>query len=377
MNEEIKINKGVQPYQIDLFREVTSEFYTNSFTFYELLPKYVVVRGKDAIKLNADGSVKPVVRFFSIKNVDYKLIIQPAYVENSDGLLVAKFPGVTEEVIEFALYKLAIEDGYLADNTNGVKSFSLITTIYKIYEELKKYNRTRSYEEIRESLNILALTKYSLTSNSEGIDDYKFSPIADAASKSFILDEEDNKVDTALLIRFNSLVNTELIKTSWKQINYDIVMKHQSFLGRWLLKHIQHNFLVATTDAVQKIKLSTIIERSGISNKTVISTTKGNVLDILNGLDKFLQTPIYFEDKKIINPKSNRKVLSDVVFHLKPSKRMVDTIIQNNVMAKKNKMHRIGSDGELIKDPSQVDFTNYKEKSDHHTAFDEAKPIID
>lgn len=82
-----------KPEQLDLFKSVSAQEYTNAFTFYESIPRFVVARGQsNFIKWNEDGTAAPLRRKFTSGGQQYDLILIPAYVEKDRDTLKAQFP---------------------------------------------------------------------------------------------------------------------------------------------------------------------------------------------------------------------------------------------------------------------------------------------
>lgn len=91
----------------------------------------------------------------------YTLDISPANITVADGkqkkTKKAFYKTVIAEFIEHALHKLSLADGFFtSDSESKPDSFSLITTYYKIREELKRMGKNYSYSQIREGIAILA-----------------------------------------------------------------------------------------------------------------------------------------------------------------------------------------------------------------------------
>ena len=127
-----------------------------------------------SVKWNADGTTPPLKRSFSFAGKRYSLTLEPAFVEKSGGALRAQFPGVREEIVEFVIYRLALEQGYFynAGGSNSeTDSFVLFTSLYAIHEQLKQRGADRAkgksygYGQIREALLVLSKTKVHLKSD--------------------------------------------------------------------------------------------------------------------------------------------------------------------------------------------------------------------
>jgi hypothetical protein len=68
-----------------------------------------------------------------------------------------------------------------------------------------------------------------------------------------------------VFIRFNSLISQAILSRSWRQINYERILGADLYLVRWLRKILGLRFTYAAPNKTFNIKLSTIIENSGIS----------------------------------------------------------------------------------------------------------------
>ena len=82
-----------QPAQLELFRLVSNDAYSNAFDFYEAIPRFIVARNKSAtVTWNPDGTAAPLKREFTFSDKRYKLVLAPAYIDQPDGSLRAEFP---------------------------------------------------------------------------------------------------------------------------------------------------------------------------------------------------------------------------------------------------------------------------------------------
>lgn len=199
------------------------------------------------------------------------MTIAPAYIDQPNGALRAEFPGVKEEMLELVLMKLAVDKGYFTDSADGKSasdSFVLFTSIHQISEELKRRGDDRdksksySYGQIREGLQVLAKTKIHLKCESDD-DDLVLSPIADLGH--FTDKASRDAAKATIYVRFNSLISQAILSRSWRQINYDRIIGADIYLVRWLTKIIGLRFTFAAPNKTYNIKLSTIIENSGIT----------------------------------------------------------------------------------------------------------------
>jgi len=129
------------PVQLDLFQTLINQRYSNSVELYQTLPD--VFSGKQDKLRNADGSLPVLTRKGVYDQKAYTLDISPANITVSDNVTKKKtkkahYKTVVAEFIEHALYKLSVVDGFfMSDEASKPDQFGLITTYYKIREELK------------------------------------------------------------------------------------------------------------------------------------------------------------------------------------------------------------------------------------------------
>ena len=108
------------------------------------------------------------------------------------------------------------------------------------------------------------LAKSKVHLRSEGDDsDLIFSPIADYGQFNDKAGDEIAK--GTVYIRFNSLISQAILARSWRQINYARIIGADIYLVRWLTKRLGLNFTYAAPNKSYNIKLSTLIESSGVS----------------------------------------------------------------------------------------------------------------
>jgi hypothetical protein len=93
-------------------------------------------------------------------DVPYILDISPAQltvINENKKRKKAYYKTVVADFIEQALHKLSIEEGFFLKKDNvKTEEFGLITTFYKIRDELKRIGKNYSYEQIKDGISILA-----------------------------------------------------------------------------------------------------------------------------------------------------------------------------------------------------------------------------
>lgn len=363
-----------QPLQLDLFR-LTDLSYTNAFDFYEMIPRFVVGGEKSRyytpegrikeVRRNPDGTALPVERFYEHQGKGYTLDIKPALIKQKGGAYKAIFPGVREEIIETVIFKLAVDRGYFAtfgsEEDAKPENFTLFTSIYEIQRELERQRGAVSYSkgEIREALEVLQEATFHLRSK-DADTDMKFQLISDFGHFNKEYDENGKKA--TIYIRFNALISTAILKRNWRLLNYESVMKEESYLARWFRKRLSLMFVQAQLGKTYNIKLSTIINSSGISPYDEIRFNLAFVKKTLSELE--IVERFHIDKEEEVNPETKRKVMKDALFVIYPTLAFSNEQIRANQHAKKISSALAGEDGKAITDPSLEFGLSLREKEE-------------
>lgn len=368
-----------QPLQLDLFR-LTDVPYTNAFDFYEMIPRFVVGGDKSRyytpegriaeVRRNADGTALPVERFYEHQGKGYSLDIKPALIKQKDGKYKAIFPGVREEIIETIVFKLAVEKGYFATYaTEGdakPENFTLFTSIYEIQRELERERGAVSYSkpEIKEALEVLQEATYHLRSK-DADTDLKFQLISDFGHFNKEYDENGKKA--TIYIRFNALISSAILKRNWRLLNYESVMKEESYLARWFRKRLSMMFVQAQIGKTYNIKLSTIINSSGISP---YDQFRDNLAFVRKTLTELEIVERFVVDKEYeINPETKRKIIKDALFVIYPTLAFSNEQIRANQHARKIASALPDETGKPIIDPNLEFGKTPREKEEARRKF--------
>lgn len=365
---------GSQPFQLELFR-LTDAPYTNAFEFYEAIPRFLVGGDKaryikpdgsvGSIQRNPDGTALPIEKIYEYKEKAYTLEISPATIKQK-GKYRAIFPGVREEIIEFIIFKLAIEQGYFFDGPEGdnrkTDNYTVITSVYEIRQELKKRHGTEhgsyNHSQIIEALTTLQKTNFSIRGATKD-DSYHFSPIVEFGHMTKGEGKDGTGKGTKLYIKLNSLVGKAILAKSWRQIAYNDIMQDESYLGRWFRKTLGLRFSYAELGRNFNIKLSTIINHSGISPYKEVRDNLKYVKRTLEELDIVGQVRVEVEHR--VNPETNRKIIVDALLFIYPSRDFVSQVLRANSHAKRLNNAMVSEDGLPLLEPRRTDFKTPQE----------------
>lgn len=371
-----KYTLPAQPEQLELFR-LTEVPYTNAFEFYEGIPRFLVGGDKSkyikpdgsvgVIQRNEDGTALPIKKIYEYRGKAYNLTLSPAVIEQSDGKFKAFFPGIREEIIEFIVFKLAIEQGYFFNGENisakGTDNYVVFTSVYKIQQELKKRHGKKypsyNHSQITEAIEILSGVDISLKGESNK-DSYNLSPFLEVG----VFNKEDAHIgdkgrDTTIYIKLNSLIGRDILAKKWKQIPYDDVLQDDSYLSRWFRKLLATRFVYADLTKSYNIKLSTIINTSGISPYDDIRKNLSYVKKTLENLD--IVSRVKIEKEETLNPETNRKKISDALINIYPSRKFVSEMLHSNAQHKRIETALFNEEGYPLLEPRRSDYKTPQE----------------
>lgn len=96
------------------------------------------------------------------------------------------------------------------------------------------------------------------------------------------------------------MVTESVLNRQWRQIDYFAIMSEESYLGRWLRKQLSLRFTQAdTVRPYGPIKLTTIIQNSGITSYARLSD---NLKALINVLDDMRDIVESYQIEKIYHP---------------------------------------------------------------------------
>lgn len=200
---------------------------------------------------------------FQHKGRTYVRTISPARVKDLDGIERDYYPSATEELVEDALRKLAIEQyaGYF-DKPNYRSG--VVFTLNALRQELKERGHARSYQEIVLSLNILSGSVIEIVADGaekgEAVTRSTYLPSVVAVSRARLRDDPQAK----WAVQFHPLVTGSIDQVAYRQFNYKLMMSHRTQLARWLHKQLVLKYTFADHLTPFEMRFSTIKRDSGL-----------------------------------------------------------------------------------------------------------------
>jgi hypothetical protein len=286
---------------------------SNAIDLWDSVPRYSVSRQAMTKARINDRFLEKHETGFQYRGRMYTRTVYPARVTDPDGIDRDYYPSATEELVEDALRKLAIDQqaGFF-DRPNYRSGVSF--TLYALREELQKRGHTRSYQEIVQALNILSQSVVDIKPNdgsSEGLVRSTYLPTLAAVSRNKL--REDPKA--RWLVQFHPLVTGSIDQVTYRQFNYHLMMSHSTQLARWLHKQLVLKYTFAHHLKPFEMRYSTIKRDSGLLDGY---TRQRDGIDALERAFQELTERGVLLNFKREDKTGPRAKLLDVVFDLQP-----------------------------------------------------------
>ena len=307
--------------QLNLFRdflcnkEEEREKLSNAIDLWDSVPRYSV--SKQAMNRARDrgGDLENYTVTFQYGGNTFTCTIYPARITDFDGKKRSFYPSANEELVEDALRKIALEQqaGFF-DKVNyksGVRC-----SLYAVREELAKRGHARSYQEVRQSIDIMSQSICEISGRNykgeEILVRSPYLPSIAAVSKRRLKDDPEAK----WVIHFHPFVTGSIDKVTYRQFNYQLMMGHSSQLARWLHKYLVLKYTFAEHAKPFEIRYSTIKRDSGLLSGY---SRERDAMSMLESALKELSARGIVASFDRSNITGTRQKLEDVVFTLWPS----------------------------------------------------------
>jgi hypothetical protein len=286
---------------------------SNAIDLWDSVPRYSVTR-QAMTKARISGQfLKKHTAVFHHRGRTYTRTISPARITDKHGQERDYYPSATEELVEHALRKLAIEQqaGYF-DRPNYRSG--VVFTLYALREEMKRRGHARSYQEIVLALNVLSGSMIEITSEDAGevLTRSAYLPSLAAVSRKKLRDDPKAK----WAVQFHPLVTGSIDKVTYRQFNYHLMMSHSTQLARWLHQQLVLKYTFANHQAPFETRYSTIKRDSGLLD--AYSRDRDAVDAVKSAFDELRRRGVLlsYDRKDITGP---RKKLADAIFIVQPS----------------------------------------------------------
>ena len=236
---------------------------SNAVDLWDSIPRYSISRIRMNALRTSEGFLAVAELDFNYRGKPLTARIYPAQVKSSNGQWTSYYPSAREELVEHALRKISAEqrNGFFDEPSyrSGAR-FSL----YRLRKELEQQGHSLRYDELIEALDILSLSSIEIEGVTEdGEEAFARSSYLSALSG---VRRKDYDADSAArwTAQFHPLVTQSIDQVTYRQFNYQRLMKCNSQLARWLIGQLVLKYTQAGLLTSFEMRYSTIKRDSAL-----------------------------------------------------------------------------------------------------------------
>jgi hypothetical protein len=311
---------------------------SNTIELWDAIPKYAVSPRQQNACRDRNGRLPVHPQEFEYHPshrdtpaITCRLKVQPASIEVEPGRFVDFYPSADEELIEEILKKIFSDQQYGVHSVAGNESWVRFT-LYMIQKELKTRRKTRSIDEIKRSLEIMAKAVLEV----EFLKPSKQLIYTDPILSSLTRVRRDNYLQDPKAMwcaRLPALVSQSINELTYRQFNYATLMSLPTPLSRWLHKRLSHQYTNAGVMQPYKIKFSTIERDSGLLHHSRRSANRKAIDAALNALEK----PNVFLSVSCQEERKGREIV-DILYTLSAHPSFVSEVMAANARQRDHRM---------------------------------------
>lgn len=308
--------QSIKSVQMDLFSQFLANDLSevsNAVEYWERIPKYFLNQKQIEKLMPEKGQPDPYKYEYKLRNnageeLPYKVIIQPALIEQPDGKFKAFFPTKTEESIEEVLKKIFTEQNFGIHDPRNAESWVKFS-YSMIRKELYRMKRGLRYDQIKNSLEVMS--KCILTVYEDGREIYTGAILQDYCSidRNQYLEDSEALHVARLPVFISHAINT----LQYRQFNYVRFMECGEQLTRFLYKRLVNRFVNANYLNDYHFTFCDIQQASGLLQQQREVDNRRKVIDALNELKSTHVILDYQTDER----KEGRKI-TDVKYTIRP-----------------------------------------------------------
>jgi len=303
--------------QYDLFAQFfgDTDDLSNTIELWDAIPKYAV-SARRQVSMRDSNKRLPVHEYsFEYRragqpgSVRCRIEVQPASIK-VDGEFRDFYPSADEELVEEVIRKIFANQQYGLHDAPVLESWVRFSPSM-IRKELDLRDKTRSYGEIRRSIDILANTIIRLYVEDDPDPIYTNPVLSDLTQVRRADYLEDPS--SMWVARLPALVSKSVNELTYRQFNYGKLMSLHSQLARWLHKRLSHRYTNASVFQDYEILFSSLKRDSGFLEANRITKNRQALeaaLDELKAADVIL-------DWQAEERRGERNRIDDILYRIK------------------------------------------------------------
>lgn len=241
------------------------EALSNAVDLWDSIPRYALSRSRMTSMRTAEGFLPVMELPFNYRGRQLTATIYPAQVKDKDGKRVSYYPSAREELIEHALRKISAEQNTGFFHQQSYRSGARFS-LYQLRRELEQQGHSLRYDELIEGLDILSLSAIEIVaSNDDGDEAFARSTYLAALTGVKRKDYEADR-DARWTAQFHPLVTQSIDLVTYRQFNYQRLMRCRTQLARWLISQLVLKYTQAAIANSFEMRFSTVKRDSALLN---------------------------------------------------------------------------------------------------------------
>jgi hypothetical protein len=239
------------------------EALSNAVDLWDSIPRYAVSRARMGTMRTPEGFLPVMELPFNYRGRSLTTTIYPAQVKGKDGKRVSYYPSAREELIEHALRKISAEQHSGFFDQPSYRSGARFS-LHQLRKELEQQGHSLRYDELIEGLDILSLSAIEIVAtNDDGDEAFARSTYLAALTGVKRKDYEADR-DTRWVAQFHPLVTQSIDQVTYRQFNYQRLMRCNTQLARWLISQLVLKYTQAAMLNSFEMRYSTIKRDSAL-----------------------------------------------------------------------------------------------------------------
>jgi len=256
---------------------------SNTIELWDAIPKYSVLSRQQNVLRDEKGNLPVFEQDFEYRpsgknmpdSIPCKLSIQPASIKNHKGVYTQFYPSTDEELVEEVLKKIFTDQKFGHHDPTSSESWVRFS-LNMVQKELKKRGKTRSLDQIKQSLEILsrAVCEVQFAGKTKKL--VYTNPVLTDLTRTTRSDYlEDPK--SMWCAKLPALISKSVNELTYRQFNYGTLMNLSSPLARWLHKRLSHQYIQASLLHPYSINFTSMKRDSGLLHHSRTSSNLDTV----------------------------------------------------------------------------------------------------